>query len=308
MKILRVLVHIDSDQVSDALMEKIRILAKQNEISIELFRCCYNDSLHRSYMFDTELEKHAKAGYLHQKERELIRIAEQLERQGLSVGYDVTWNKNAAEGVIKKALRFRADMVIASVGKHPLGYYIFRQGDWQLIAQCPVPLLLVKDTAWSAHPRIAAMVDPFHQCDEPNKLDHEILMTSNSIANLLLGELHVVHSFSSIPQVAIFDEHLTMDYATLHQKVKTRHTEVLQALVEGEALASAILNLEEGEIHEVIPALVKRENINILIMGSIARGVVERFLIGSSVERVLDKVDCDVLLIKQPGFVSPVTE
>jgi universal stress protein E len=308
MKILRVLVHVDSDQVSDALMEKVRVLGQQNELCIELFRCCYNDSLHRSYMFDAELEKHGKAGYLQQKEGALIRIAEQLERQGLRVGYDVTWNRNTAEGVIRKALRFRADMVITSVGKHPVGYYILRQGDWQLIAQCPVPLLLVKEQGWSTHPRIAAMVDPFHQCDEPNELDHEILMKSKSVANLVLGELHVAHSFSSIPQVAIFDEHLTMDYAALHQKVKTRHTEVLQALVEGEGLASAVLHLEDGEIHDVIPALVKREHIDILIMGSIARGVVERFLIGSSVERVLDKVDCDVLLIKQPGFVSPVTE
>lgn len=308
MKITRVLVHLDLAQISEPIMAKLKRLAQQRSLSLELFVCCFNASLHRSYLFDDAAEKHAIAGYLHQQEEKLIHLAEQLGHEGGKVSYDVSWHRNTAEGVIRKALRYRADIVISVMGKHPQGHYLFRQGDWQLIAECPVPLLIMRDQSWSAHPRIAALVDPFHDNDAPKILDHEILDNSLSLVDLLLGELHVVHCFHSIPQAAIFDEHLTIDYAALHEKVKTQHSAQLQALVDKEGLKSAILHLEDGEVHSVVPKMVERERIEVLAMGSIARGVLDRLLMGSSVERIVDHVNCDILLVKQPGFISPVTE
>ncbi len=304
MKTERVLVHIDTVQVSDTLIQKIMMLAQKEGTSIELFSCCYNQSLHRSYLFDDEAEKHAIAGYLHQAEAKLIHLAEQLEAQGGQVSYDVTWNRNVAEGLIRKALRYRADVVVFPIGRHSHGHYLFRQGDWQLIAECPTPLLLMREQQWAVHPRIAALVDPFHHCDEPQQLDNQVLEGSRALSELLVAEQHVVHSFTTIPQAAIFDEHLTVDYAAMHEKVKQQHTEVLQAMVGSEA----ILHLEQGDVHAVIPAFAKRESIDLLVMGSIARGLLDRFLVGSSVERIVDHVECDFLLVKQPGFVSPVTE
>ncbi|WP_293267794.1 universal stress protein [Neptunomonas sp.] len=304
MKTERILVHIDTGHVSDALIQKILIMAQQKSTTIELFSCCYNQSLHRSYIFDDEAEKHAIAGFLHQEEAKLIQLAEQLESQGCQISYDVTWNRSVAEGIIRKALRYRADVVVFPIGRHSQGHYLFRQGDWQLIAECPTPLLLMREQEWSAHPRVAALVDPFHHCDEPQQLDNEVLKGTQALSEWLVAEQHVVHSFTTIPQAAIFDEHLTVDYAAMHEKVKLKHTKVLQAMVGN----NAVLHLEQGDVHTVIPELATRESIDILVMGSIARGLLDRFLMGSSVERIVDHVECDVLLVKQPDFVSPVTE
>lgn len=316
MKKIKILVHLNLSQMSDALMKKLKQLTQQKNVKVELFACCYNSALHRSYLFDEKAEKHAIAGFLHEEEKKLIKLAEQLEASNRAVGeeasgkisYDVAWDRNTAEGIIRKAIRYQADMVISAIGTHPQGHYLFRQGDWQLIAQCPVPLLLMRGQDWSVHPRVAALVDPFHESDTPKALDHEILQSACLLIDLLVGELHVVHSFNSIPQSAIFDEHLTMDYAALHDKVKVQHSAVLQSLVDDESLPSGILHLEDGEVHKVIPDMVQREHIDLLVMGSIARGFLDRFLIGSSVERIVDHVSCDILLVKPPGFVSPVTE
>ena len=314
MKKTKILVHLSLSQMSDALMKKLQQLAQQENVVIELFTCCYNSALHRSYLFDEKAEKHGVAGFLQQEEQKLIELSEQLEASSREVGgevvisYDVAWHRNTAEGVIRKAIRYQADLVISAIGTHPQGHYLFRQGDWQLMAECPVPLLLIRGQAWSAHPRVAALVDPFHESDAPKALDHEILQSACLWGDLLLGELHVAHSFNTIPQSAIFDEHLTMDYAALHDKAKAQHTSVLQSLVDEEGLTSAILHLEEGGVHKVIPEMVQREHIDLLVMGSTARGFLDRFLIGSSVERIIDHVSCDILLVKPPGFISPVTE
>ena len=53
------------------------------------------------------------------------------------------------------------------IEKHTrLGHFLFAQSDWQLIRECPVPLLLVKQHSWSDGGHVAATVDPFHECDE----------------------------------------------------------------------------------------------------------------------------------------------
>lgn len=312
MKKTKILVHLNLSRMSDVLIKKLKQLIQQENVVVELFSCCYNSALHRSYLFDEKAEKHGVAGFLHQEEIKLIELAEMLESDSGNldgkVSYDVAWHRNTAEGVIRKAIRYQADLVISAIGTHPQGHYLFRQGDWQLMAECPVPLLLIRGEAWPTHLRIAALVDPFHESDAPKALDHEILQNACLWGDLLLGELHVAHSFNTIPQSAIFDEHLTMDYAALHDKAKAQHTSVLQSLVDEEGLTSAILHLEEGEVHKVIPEMVQREHIDLLVMGSTARGFLDRFLIGSSVERIIDHVSCDILLVKPPGFISPVTE
>ncbi len=42
-------------------------------------------------------------------------------------------------------------------------------------------------------------------------------------------------------------------------------------------------------------------------MGAVARGRLQRAAIGSTAERVLDHLPCDVVIVKPPGFDSSVT-
>ena len=57
---------------------------------------------------------------------------------------------------------------------------------------------------------------------------------------------------------------------------------------------------------EVIPEFVVAEGVDILVMGTVARGGIPGLLIGNTAERVLRKITCSVLAIKPDEFVSPV--
>jgi nucleotide-binding universal stress UspA family protein len=46
--------------------------------------------------------------------------------------------------------------------------------------------------------------------------------------------------------------------------------------------------------------------IDVLVMGTVCRAGIPGFIIGNTAERVLDAVDCSVLVVKPEGFVSPV--
>jgi len=62
----------------------------------------------------------------------------------------------------------------------------------------------------------------------------------------------------------------------------------------------------EGDAAEAIQRLVRKLEIDLLVMGTVCRTGIPGFLIGNTAERVLDVVDCSVLVVKPVGFVSPV--
>ena len=64
--------------------------------------------------------------------------------------------------------------------------------------------------------------------------------------------------------------------------------------------------LRRGEPADAIPEFVVSEGIDVLVMGTVARGGIPGMLIGNTADRVLRKWPCSVLTVKPDGFVSPV--
>ena len=62
----------------------------------------------------------------------------------------------------------------------------------------------------------------------------------------------------------------------------------------------------EGEASNLIFQAVKKEKINLIVMGTVSRSGIEGLLIGNTAEKVLQDVDCSVLTLKPDNFVSPV--
>lgn len=304
----KVLINLSAGDFPESLVEKMKMLSATTDTQFELFCSCYNSPLHLSNILDKEAEKHAIASYMQERESYLIAIADRLEGEGLTVSYDVCWNSNQSEGVIRRALRYQADLILSVMGKHDLGHYLLRQGDWQLISDSPVPVMLVRQQSWPAHPRVIAAVDPFHDCEEPDLIDQVVLDNASILGQQTEAELHIAHTYSAIPHSAIFDEHLTADYEALKAKVKSDHETAMKDFIQRFGLEDVLFHLEEGEVHSALSSICNRESASVLVMGSISRSFFERLLLGSSVERVIDKVESDILLVKQPGFVSPIAE
>jgi universal stress protein E len=55
---------------------------------------------------------------------------------------------------------------------------------------------------------------------------------------------------------------------------------------------------------ECLPRLAAEWHADIVVMGAIARSGLRRVLIGSTAERVLESLPCDVLVVKPPDFVQ----
>ena len=67
------------------------------------------------------------------------------------------------------------------------------------------------------------------------------------------------------------------------------------------------IHLRQGTPQEELTAAVERLDADFVVMGSVSRSALDRMLLGSTAERVLDHVTCDLLLVKPPGLAGPAT-
>jgi len=57
----------------------------------------------------------------------------------------------------------------------------------------------------------------------------------------------------------------------------------------------------------LIPLIVAEQQIDLIVMGTVARTGVPGFFIGNTAESILRQVKCSVMAVKPEGFVTPVT-
>jgi universal stress protein E len=57
----------------------------------------------------------------------------------------------------------------------------------------------------------------------------------------------------------------------------------------------------------MIPVKAHELDVDLIIMGTVARTGIPGFFIGNTAESILNQIDCSVLTIKPPGFAGPVS-
>jgi universal stress protein E len=65
--------------------------------------------------------------------------------------------------------------------------------------------------------------------------------------------------------------------------------------------------MAEGRPEDKLPELAVEIGADLVVMGAVARNPLRRVFIGSTAERVLDRLETDILVIKPAGFVTPVS-
>ena len=241
----------------------------------------------------------------------LERRAEVLARAGLRVRVSVRWDYPAHEAIIRQALRHKADFVIAATRRHrALARPFLSNTDWQLIRLCPVPLLLVKSSrAWRGT-KVMCAVDPLHVRAKPAALDPRILKVGAQLARALGGQLHAAHAYPPLFEYlpGVMSEPLPVIAHRPAKPVNTQSASLKRVARETHrfAISERRLHVVAGEPHEVLPRLVRQVHAQIVVMGAVSRSGLKRFFIGNTAERVIDDLNCDLCVVKAPGFRTPV--
>ncbi len=245
------------------------------------------------------------------KRRNLEAIAGPLREQGFDVTTKVLFGKTSFE-IMHEVLRSNHDLVIRMTkGAHSRRMGFFGTTSMRLIRKCPCAVWLVRPDARPRFARVLAAVDP-----APNDVAQEIVNKSimdlgRSIAEFEKGQFHVVHAWELIDSSANESWSIPGQVEEAMRKAKTEVAAAIDSFLAPYKLShhsdSVHLLRDELGAGHAISELAKQLDIDVVVMGSLARTGIAGALMGNTAEHVIDLVQCSVVTIKPDGFISPVT-
>jgi nucleotide-binding universal stress UspA family protein len=226
--------------------------------------------------------------------------------------------------VVKEVIRNDRDLVIKTAESGGLLDRVFGSDDMHLLRKCPCPVWLVKPNSPNTYKRILAAVDaddnyPVEELNTRSFLNHQILEMACSLSLPESAELHVVHTWNAIGEDAMrfgFIQTPEDKINTYVEEVRQHQGNNLDVLMSEIAnkIGQDTLEYIKPQIHFVkgtprksVPELAKKIEADIVVMGTVSRTGVPGFFIGNTAECILNQLDCSVLAVKPPGFVTPIT-
>jgi nucleotide-binding universal stress UspA family protein len=222
--------------------------------------------------------------------------------------------------IIRQVLQNGHDLLIKCADADSgLREILFSSTDKHLMRKCPCPVWILKPTEPHNYLRILAAVDQHPEDPVKDALNRQILEMSTSMALAEYGEAHVVHAWE------VFDETLLRSHkwdfteaefeAMLEEEAVGRRR-WLEDLVKNYGTSPDSDRTDEVELHlhvvkgpaqYVVSDLARDLDVDLVVMGTVARTGIDGFFMGNTAESILGELDCSVLTLKPPGFTSPVT-
>jgi len=307
-EIRNILIVADPTASAQPALEKGARLAQAFGARVELFICDYRAGLDAR---TAEADRARSILLQHRRER-LDELAQPLRAADIEVAVDAIFDNPLHEGILRKIVKSHADLVIKDTHHHSLARRtLITNTDWHLIRSSSTPLLLVKPEAWSDQRRVLAAVDPGHNYDKPAALDHEIGEWTATLAAQLKGEAHALHAYmpATLLMTATAATGFGMSVATgaeteLLAEERRMKAEMLRELMAPHGIDATRTHLTLGSASELLPSEAERLAVDLIVMGAVSRSRMQRLFVGSTAERVLDRLPCDVLIVKPLNFCS----
>lgn len=214
--------------------------------------------------------------------------------------------------IIKEVLRNKHDLVMKTPeGKGDTKEALFGSIDINIMRKCPCPVWMIKFTGSRKFSRILAAVDPEPDNESSKELNNNIMDLAVSIAKLEKSELHIIHVWSLFGEKALRGSRFKKKEDEIKKLIKdaeSHHRKLTDELLRNFPLNNIdhTIHMPKGDPAIVIHEVSKKENINLIVMGTVCRTGLPGFIIGNTAESILYKVDCSVLSIKPQGFISPI--
>jgi universal stress protein E len=158
-----------------------------------------------------------------------------------------------------------------------------------------------------------AAVDPSHAFAKPGRLDEEILRLGGTIKEALRGTLHALHACAlplpvGMPPKAWASGKLTAEdiRAEIEARAVAHAKPGFARVLQSVDIPRSRQHLVGRHPIDAIPEVARQTRSAIVVMGAVSRSGLKSVFIGNTAERVLDRLECDLLVAKPPGFESRV--
>jgi len=238
------------------------------------------------------------------REETLMETVKQLDAK-IDIDIKVKIGQNFIE-IVRQVVFGKHDILIKAANEHPES---FDSSDFHLMRKCPQPVWLLRGSHQKKLKKILATIDLQLETHEEGKaLNHEIMELASSLAKWENSELHILSCWSLPGEshlrngafMRVSEEELNQ----MIQEEERANRQLQDALVARYDISKAQSHLVKARPEIEIPRFSKDENIDVMVMGTVARSGIPGLLIGNTSETILSSISCSVLTLKPGGFES----
>jgi universal stress protein E len=225
---------------------------------------------------------------------------------------------------IREVIRNSHDLVVkVAKGENDRRAKLLGNDDMHLLRQCPCPVLLINPKSERTYHRILAAVDADDnympkELDTRHHLNIQTLEIATSLALSEPADLHIVYvwrapyeSFLSGGFVQSSDAEIDY-YVEEVRAQQQKNMNILMNKIANKVDTDTYININikkhliKGSPRKIIPDFSDEIGADLMIIGTVARTGIPGFIMGNTAETILHNINCSVLAIKPPGFVSPI--
>ena len=226
------------------------------------------------------------------QERHLQQAQARLRRDlpETTVDIDIMVEQGDIVEVIEQvAIDQQCSLIVSGTARdETLGRIVLGNTVQRLARRVAIPLLIVRHRAHQTYNNVVVASDFSAGSGQA------LLMAGRLFAD---AAITIYHGFDEVAGIYALDEPTLREQTLARQK--QAHAFVQSALNRTPADLSIVI--EHGAVTECLPALVESQAINIVAVGTHGVSGMARMAMGSVAETLLDRLNCDVLVVPQDG-------
>jgi nucleotide-binding universal stress UspA family protein len=256
------------------------------------------------------LPDHEHVQDLLQQERteKLAALAAPIRDQGIAVETKLLEGKTSVE-IVREVLRGEHNLVMAvAKGDRSRHSGFFGHTARRLLRHCPTAVWLVAPETGSQVKHILACVDPSTDNPLDAELNDKVYELGSSISNFHDSKFSILHAWL-MQDESLLSSRLKPKVMTEYERKDREYREKLlgKFLNQHDCDRSADnVHVVKGKTPEVVADFVRDNEVDLVIMGTVARSGLSGLLMGNTSEKILDRIDCSVLAIKPYSFQCPI--
>ena len=285
----KLLIIADRDKRCVAIQRGLELAGKLG-CSVDVVAFCYT-SLRPLKLKATERTA-VKKRLMAEREAEVQQRIDQYKCADQKVSLVLAWEKDIAPWVIKRCSR--PYEVVVKTG-HRSESFTYTSTDWQLLRECPRPVLIVAEKKWHKTKPVLASVDLASKIPEKVALNHEVIIKAKALSSALNTEMSIVTAIEVPALLADLD---LVDPAAYVREIKEEMKPRIKELAEAHDLPESMFRVKKGPIAKVISSDAAKQRAQLVVMGTVGRRGITARLLGNTAEGVLRHLRTDVLAIK----------
>ena len=305
----------DMDTPDGAVNSHVRQWALRMGARVVLFRSIYKANYEKDAFELSERQRKSETRDVLRTRSQLNACAESLRRDEIDVDIQVNWRTPHDSAFRHLTSLLTPDIILCGHIERPL-----QPNDATGSANRSLSTMTASPVAYVDKPpaskmtgAIWAAVDPLCRTEEHRRLNDLIIEKASRMAELISGELHLVHCYSSSRKLAeVAAGMASAEYLPskeIQRKTEQQHKAKLLELAGLHGISSDHVHNLAGVASVIIPALAARHQPDLVFAGARQRGLLDKLLYGSTAKKLLQRMPAQVCFVHLPhppqGVKSP---